>query len=459
MNITRRLDTPDRERFVAAGLVENWVENLPHAVDKVGHQSEWAHLKARMATDAAALVERHGKSLGDDDKRVLALAIGVKIAEPKSNFNPIYSRPEDTWKWIQGVADRLHNARLDEVGVDPALSSLEKKISGDIGFKHSSPAEVQVGEVVAGAILADLAGQDQVLQTYMPNDPLPADATPLKGWEKLRGWFRCDGNASSPIHKAGMAVLGGSTVAMLAKAALVVAAATGPVGAVVAAVVAVKAFQKGYQAADLLSGIGHHKMDEYPRGPVGREFNRHHVDPDAVSRWGFARAGFQAALAATPIALGTLGALFLVPAAAGGLAAAGVAAVVGGVTGAISGLVMTVRNHGWAHMQEKPLLAKLGMKLGLVLDGSEHERHHADPDPNHGYCVVNGQCNDLLDNVLKYPRRAEKIRYLATGEEAECWSDPAVKAEALAIWVPGERFLVPLVRKVLAGNSPAQEAK
>jgi plasmanylethanolamine desaturase len=152
--------------------------------------------------------------------------------------------------------------------------------------------------------------------------------------------------------------------------------------------------------ADLVSGLVHWTADTWfsESMPVfGRRFLRpfrvHHVNPDDFLRRNFLDCNGDVAMLNTPILVSAL----VVPVATGSGAALSLALM---TFAAIS--LPTNQVHQWAHMPVPPPAVRRLQRLGIILSGDDHARHHEEPFVAN-YCIATGWCNRWLSAVGFFP--------------------------------------------------------
>lgn len=455
----RRIDA-HRFSAIQEGLSESSAEQ---------QQSLWQNDPAgaeKMEADVANLLSRLGvdpqKSFKDlspaeqDRRATLALLAGWCLCDPKQPFDakdPTLRDPESLCKpksaeWAQGLSGQLDKALADPEQLLKQIKSIPVGAAGDVsltqmgsmvakftqGFRSPTDSYVDASNVLAGAILRKLQTDDKLLQTLMPSDPMPADVAKRSLAEKLKGWSTTRGYSSSPIHNvaAGAFVVGAGGV--LAKVGLAAAAAASAPAAILTGAAALVALRVGYSIADLGSGVlVHQPHDQFLTSRTARAFQWHHINKEEIGKWGIGQCVFHAAKVAAPVALAAAALPIH-----GALAAVGVA----GFTGMLVGAVVGQLSHKYAHMENPPLLARLGQKAGLLGKPEVHEAHHADGNPIDDYCIVTGEWNPILKKY-HVAQMEEKLVYLATGLKAHDWLvDPSMQVDAMKVKIPGQKWVV-----------------
>lgn len=157
-------------------------------------------------------------------------------------------------------------------------------------------------------------------------------------------------------------------------------------------------------ATDFASGLVHWAGDTWGsvRTPlVGawfiRPFREHHDDPRAMTHHDFVETNGASAVAGVPLLVGALllpdessfAPSFLFFLALGGL--------------------LANQCHKWAHESpsNRPHLATLAQRAGLILRPEAHRRHHARPHDSH-YCTASGWANRALES-MRFFRTAERL--------------------------------------------------
>jgi plasmanylethanolamine desaturase len=153
-------------------------------------------------------------------------------------------------------------------------------------------------------------------------------------------------------------------------------------------------------AADLVSGLVHWTADTWfsESMPVlGRRFLRpfrvHHVNPDDFLLRNFLDCNGDVAMLNTPILVAAL----VVPVATDSGAALSLTLM---TFAAIS--LPTNQVHQWAHMPVPPPAIRRLQRLGIILSGDDHARHHEEPFVAN-YCIATGWCNRWLSAVGFFP--------------------------------------------------------
>jgi hypothetical protein len=186
----------------------------------------------------------------------------------------------------------------------------------------------------------------------------------------------------------------------------------------------------GYEAADPVSGVIHHELDNYHQekkgwlGRTARYFQHHHADSaEVIIHDGKLRAFadlVQTTAPVTPFALALLDAWQTAPDASPGRLALHVG-LKAAAFGLAQGALLGVAAHAYAHTNARliPKPAQWAQKLGLFISGKIHGKHHHDPY-GHGYGIQTGRANDLLDKLGLY-RWKERARYRLTGAVPNSW--------------------------------------
>ena len=148
----------------------------------------------------------------------------------------------------------------------------------------------------------------------------------------------------------------------------------------------------GWLAADLFSGLVHWALDSFGSvrtpllGPAFiRPFREHHADPGGMTRHDFVEVNGASCLGCLPLLLYSF---FL----------EGFAHAV--LLFTCTGILFTNQCHKWAHSERPPSAARFLQRLGLVLSGEEHVKHHTPPFNTH-FCTASGWLNRPLDLVLR----------------------------------------------------------
>jgi ubiquitin-conjugating enzyme E2 variant len=121
-------------------------------------------------------------------------------------------------------------------------------------------------------------------------------------------------------------------------------------------------------------------------GPaIIRPFREHHADPEGMTRHDFIEVNGASCLGCLPLLLLSL--------ALDGFAHALVFFT-------CLGVLFTNQCHKWAHMDKPPAPALFLQRIGLILRGEEHKRHHTPPYNSH-FCTASGWLNRPLDALLR----------------------------------------------------------
>lgn len=165
----------------------------------------------------------------------------------------------------------------------------------------------------------------------------------------------------------------------------------------------------GYFAADFISGLVHWFCDTWgsPEWPVVgpmfiRTFREHHVDPDSITRHDFIETNGASCMAVLPAVLA--GALFRPD------PNSTTQVLIAGALATFCILIpFTTQTHKWAHMpiEQVSLLGRVLIESGILLNATEHSRHHQAPYLV-AYCITSGRCNKLLDRI-GFWRIAERL--------------------------------------------------
>jgi ABC-type phosphate/phosphonate transport system permease subunit len=169
----------------------------------------------------------------------------------------------------------------------------------------------------------------------------------------------------------------------------------------------------GLLASDFITGMFHWGCDTWgtPKTPILgriaiRTFREHHIDPKAITRHDWAQTNGENCIFSLPLYLAVWpcwperGSLW-------GTLLAGTAFF------AISFTAIANQMHKWAHEDAPSWLARMLMKLNLVLTKERHARHHKYPWDN-DYCITVGWLNAPL-RWIRFWRFAEWIVVKATG--------------------------------------------
>jgi len=189
----------------------------------------------------------------------------------------------------------------------------------------------------------------------------------------------------------------------------------------------VSAFALAAVWADFVSGMLHWACDTY--GSVAtpvvgklliRSFREHHIDPVAITRHPFFETNGNSILATLPFAVF--------------LAFNPPTAVSGGfyyflmcfLTCSTLLLSFTNQIHKWAHSHEPPSVIRTLQKMGVILEGRAHQKHHFNPY-DRDYCITTGWLNPLFE-AIDYWRRIEDAIESVTGavprKDDQNWAQP-----------------------------------
>lgn len=167
----------------------------------------------------------------------------------------------------------------------------------------------------------------------------------------------------------------------------------------------------GMLAADFLSGLIHWSADTWGSETmpiIGRRllhpFRVHHVNPGDFLNRRFIDTNGDTALLVIPVMLGAT----LIPLDGAWQYLAAVSITGFGAIG-----LLTNQIHQWAHMQRPPLPVRLLQNCRLILNRSDHERHHNQPYVSN-YCIATGWCNRPLEAIFFF-RRMEQFVSCVTG--------------------------------------------
>jgi plasmanylethanolamine desaturase len=153
-------------------------------------------------------------------------------------------------------------------------------------------------------------------------------------------------------------------------------------------------------AADFVSGLVHWTADTWfsETMPVlGRRFLRpfrvHHINPDDFLRRGFVDCNGDVAMLTTPVFAASL----LVPVTTELGAAVALALASFATT-----MLPTNQVHQWAHTPAPPAPVRCLQRIGVILSGEAHARHHQRPYVAN-YCIATGWCNRWLSAIDFFP--------------------------------------------------------
>ena len=148
----------------------------------------------------------------------------------------------------------------------------------------------------------------------------------------------------------------------------------------------------GWVLADLFSGLVHWALDTCGSvrtpfvGPAFiRPFREHHAEPEAMTRHDFIEVNGASCLGCLPLLVlcffvnGFLHALLAFTS---------------------LGILLANQCHKWAHADSLPPLVRVLQKARLVLNATEHAKHHTPPYDSH-FCTASGWLNRPLNWLLK----------------------------------------------------------
>ncbi|MGE0494010.1 MAG: fatty acid desaturase CarF family protein [Vulcanimicrobiota bacterium] len=253
--------------------------------------------------------------------------------------------------------------------------------------------------------------------------PTPARTAAPKPAADQEPEDRVETSVKTPLsHKVTAALCLGSGVAIAANIVRDVASQPGVGNKVATGALALGAAVAGYVSADLVSGVFHHFIDNYPNedtpiiGNLAYEFQTHHHNIHSLEKSSYLTNLHEAGKVMWVPLLATAA---LNP---GPLASAFSLAF-------LEGAYLAQGSHRWAHMDNPPAIAKVLQKVGLAQPKPNHQAHHKMPWDDY-YCIVNGMWNKPLGKI-DFFRKWEKAIHKVTGAEPNSWKDPAVKAFAL----------------------------
>ncbi|ELR25036.1 ubiquitin-conjugating enzyme, putative [Acanthamoeba castellanii str. Neff] len=179
--------------------------------------------------------------------------------------------------------------------------------------------------------------------------------------------------------------------------------------------------------ADFVSGMLHWACDTYgsvDTPVVGklliRSFREHHIDPTAITRHPFFETNGNSILATLPFAV--ILAFNPPTAASGGF----YYFLMCYLTCSTLLLSFTNQIHKWAHSHEPPSAVRALQKMGVILEGRAHQKHHFRPY-DRDYCITTGWLNPLFEKI-DYWRRIEDAIQSVTGavprKDDQNWSQP-----------------------------------
>jgi plasmanylethanolamine desaturase len=162
----------------------------------------------------------------------------------------------------------------------------------------------------------------------------------------------------------------------------------------------------GMIAADLVSGLVHWLADTWYSektpfiGPLLiYPFREHHRDATGITRHNFFETNVNSCLVTIPV-------LALTPLSTSLLLIAFIASLSFWV-------LLTNQIHKWAHQQQAPRVIAMLQKYHIILDPTNHKKHHTIPFHSY-YCITTGWLNVPLEKIGFF-RRVENMITAFTG--------------------------------------------